>query len=237
MILGGVAGSAAYSEGVSDWGRYLPMSNRRRGDEREVTANRARETAVVLRALAGLVEAEAAARPEPLARPLTAGTIEDALRALLTRLRLSAGQRLAVALGALDVPSAEVVAIEADRLAAALHAEAERFDAAGARASVATLGEAVVTALEVAEGIRRPLAIEPTTLGAVALDRALRAPLERRSVARARTLVASDGDWRLGTGPELRAPGAAIVLFLAGRGALPVHEPAPPPVDDRPSAD
>ncbi len=216
---------------VSDWGRYLPMSNRRRGDEQEVTANRARETATVLRALAALLEA----RPGLVSRPLAAGTVEDALRTLLTRVRLTRWQRLAAALGAIDVPSAEVSAIDGGRLAAAVRAEAERFDAAGARASVATLGAAVVTALEVAEGIPQPIAIEATTLGAVALDRALRAPLERRTVVRARTLVASDGDWRVGTGPELRAPGAAIVLFLAGRGPLPGHEPgapAPAPDDD-----
>lgn len=206
------------------------MSQRRNGDEDGVTANRASATSRVLHDLAATLEE----RPWLLPRPLTAGTVEDAARTLLTHLRLRPWERFAAVLGTLDVPSAEVAAIDAERLPAAVRAEAERFAAAGARASVAALGEALVTMLEVAAGIPQPFTVDATASGAVALDLALRAPLERRTVARARTLVASDADWRVGAGPELRAPAAAIVLFLAGRGALPEHQPAPPAAPETP---
>jgi hypothetical protein len=41
------------------------------------------------------------------------------------------------------------------------------------------------------------------------------------------TLVAGDAGWAVGRGPETRATGAQIVLFLYGRAGLPAAMPDP----------
>lgn len=85
----------------------------------------------------------------------------------------------------------------------------------GIRALVDTLVDAYV----VAEG--RPLDLDATTTGAVALSLLQRAPLERRAALRGRRIVATDAGWEIGAGRELRATAAQIVTFLAGRGPFP----------------
>ena len=59
------------------------------------------------------------------------------------------------------------------------------------------------------------------SLGAVAVARALNAPLPIRAVLSDVTLVASDGEWAVGRGEHRRSTGADIVLFLYGRTKLP----------------
>jgi uncharacterized protein (TIGR03083 family) len=73
------------------------------------------------------------------------------------------------------------------------------------------------------QDIRRPLGL-PRTVPAdrllVALDMALRAPtLSSRKKVRSLRLVATDQDWATGDGPEVRGPGEALLLTIAGRPA------------------
>lgn len=72
------------------------------------------------------------------------------------------------------------------------------------------------------QDIRRPLGMPrdiPHERLRTALRLALLAP-PIRAFARARglTLVATDLDWSRGSGPELRGPGEALLMALAGRG-------------------
>lgn len=78
------------------------------------------------------------------------------------------------------------------------------------------------------QDIRRPLGVahtfDPEHLGAIASFLSRRPLVTRmflRSSIRGRTLIATDADWRHGTGPEVHAPLETIVMALAGRrGAM-----------------
>ncbi|MER3392837.1 MAG: hypothetical protein RIC81_10030 [Microcella pacifica] len=210
---------------MTDWSRFLPLSNRPRGDDGEVTRNWARPASGLLLSLANLLET----RPESLAREtLRPGvSVDDAVRELLTLRRWSGWQRFASRLGAHEIPSPEVAALDADRLAPALRAEAMSLSGATARCSVREFGEILVAALDLGTALEVDLGVDPFASGAVAVDLAVRAPTPRRSVLTARTLVAVDSEWQVGTGPALPATASSIVLFLAGRGGVPprVDEP------------
>ena len=96
------------------------------------------------------------------------------------------------------------------------------FEAAVARARarrrvrVSDLGAALAEAYMLGE-----VEVDAVTSGAVALARALAAPLPIRAVVRGRTLRATDADWSFGTGPEIAGTAREIVLFLYGRGPVP----------------
>ncbi|WP_330760485.1 maleylpyruvate isomerase mycothiol-dependent enzyme family protein [Haloechinothrix halophila] len=72
------------------------------------------------------------------------------------------------------------------------------------------------------QDIRRPLGMPrdiPHERLRTALRLALLAPPIRAFMrARGLTLVATDLDWSRGSGPELRGPGEALLMALAGRG-------------------
>ncbi|WP_370542028.1 hypothetical protein [Amycolatopsis sp. FDAARGOS 1241] len=72
------------------------------------------------------------------------------------------------------------------------------------------------------QDIRRPLALSREIPGdrlRTALRLALTAPpIGAPQRARGLTLVATDLDWSRGSGPELRGPGEALLMALAGRG-------------------
>jgi len=97
------------------------------------------------------------------------------------------------------------------------------FDAAVTRARarrrvrIGDLGLALAEAYTLDPG----LVVDATTSGAVALARALAAPLAIRAVVRGRTLRATDADWDFGTGPEIAGTARELVLFLYGRGPVP----------------
>jgi uncharacterized protein (TIGR03083 family) len=101
----------------------------------------------------------------------------------------------------------------------------DRFRAVGPIAlplanSPGGLGELVVHA----EDIRRPLGlshrVDPAGLLAVARFFATRDfAVNSRSLVRGLTLVASDTDFRHGSGPEVRGPLLALVMTMAGRPA------------------
>jgi hypothetical protein len=107
------------------------------------------------------------------------------------------------------------------RLAALISAGASgaAIDRARARRRVriGDLGAALAEAWETQPG----LPVDPTTSGAVALARALAAPLPIRAVVKGRTLRATDAGWEFGSGPQIAGTARELVLFLYGRGPVP----------------
>jgi hypothetical protein len=85
------------------------------------------------------------------------------------------------------------------------------------RVRIGDLGAALAEAWETQPG----LPVDATTSGAVALARALAAPLPIRAVVKGRTLRATDAGWEFGSGPEIAGTARELVLFLYGRGPVP----------------
>ena len=85
------------------------------------------------------------------------------------------------------------------------------------RVRIGDLGAALAEAWETQPG----LSVDATTSGAVALARALAAPLPIRAVVKGRTLRATDAGWEFGSGPEIAGTARELVLFLYGRGPVP----------------
>lgn len=214
---------------MTDWARFLPLSNRDRADDASVSRDRSPAVAGLLTAIAAAMDA----RPELLAAPtLRPGvTVDAAVRELLSELGAPWWRRWARGLGALESPRPEVAAIENDALASVLRSRAAALAGPERRASIHDLRATVVLALELDAAHGAAIVVDPLLCGAVALDLALRSRLPERAVVTARSLVATDGDWRVGRGPELGATGAAIVLFLAGRADVPPDSPSPLPLD------
>ncbi len=207
---------------MSDWARFLPLSNRDRGDESGAVGSWARPAAELLQAVAAVLDAQPSLLAAATLRPEV--TVGADVRDLLTRLGSPWYVRWARASGALNSPSPAVAALDDAALASALRARSTAWKAPGARASIRDLGLVVAVALDLAATHEAPFAIDPLVCGAVALDLAVRSRLPQRSVVTARSLVATDGEWRVGRGPELASTGAAIVLFLAGRGDVPPED-------------
>lgn len=210
---------------MSDWARFLPLSNRANGADGEVTRNWARPASGLLLSLANLVESTPGALARETLRPGV--TIEAAVRELLTSRRWNRWQRLASRIGAQESPSPEIAAIDADRLTAVLRDDAVTLSGGSARCTIGEFGEILVAALDLGTALDADLGVDPFASGAVALDLAVRAPTARRSVLTARTLVAVDSEWQVGTGPALPATASSIVLFLAGRGGVPPRQEWP----------
>lgn len=210
---------SAYSGPVTDWARFLPLSNRDRGDESNVTRNWSRATSGMLLGLAAVLDARPDVLDQPTLRPDV--SVATATRAVLVQLRSTRWQRAAARLGAVESANPDVAALADAELADAVQAEALARSAARARTSVRELGAVLVLALDLRASLGAAIEVDPFVSGAVALDLALRAPHPRRAVVTARTLVAIDGEWKVGRGPTLEATAASIVLFLAGRGGVP----------------
>jgi len=194
---------------MSDVSRHLPLSQRPKHDESAVSGDWSTAFGAVLRSVAGELDA-------------AAGTPADAgLRAvagpLVWRLSTTGLGRASARLSRRD-SATETAARPAGELAADLRSLADN----ARKTRIGDLSIAVVAALDTAEITGRPVAIDPTTLGAVAIARALGAPLPIRAVLAGTTLVATDGDWRVGRGASrIHAPAARITLFLFGRGGVP----------------
>lgn len=208
---------------MSDWARFLPLSNRDRGDESGAVGAWARPAAELLQSVAGVLDAQPSLLTAATLRPEV--TVGADVRDLLTRLGSPWYVRWARAWGALPTPSATTAAISDVALSSALRGRAQALSEPRARVSIRDLGLILAVALDLTATHRASIAADPLVCGAVALDLALRSRLPQRSVVTARTLVATDGDWRVGRGPELRSTGAAIVLFLAGRAGVPPEVP------------
>ena len=93
------------------------------------------------------------------------------------------------------------------------------------RRPLGDLASALVVPLDTAAAAGRTVALDPVSVGAVAVARALSAPVPIRAVLTDVTLEASDGEWAVGHGQKRRAPGAEIVRFLYGRTPLPANHP------------
>jgi hypothetical protein len=188
---------------MSDVSRYLPLSQRPRRDESGVTGDWSDRLAAVLAGLATRVDGLS---------PDRRAAVHDDLARLVWRLRATRRERLAATLGR---RSPRALADDLTGVLRTLTTDAPR------RRPLADLAAAVITALDVAETSQTPAHIDAVSLGAVAVARALSAPLPIRAVLRDVTLVAGDADWSVGRGPELRSRGADIVRFLYGRTGLP----------------
>lgn len=215
---------------MTDWARFLPLSNRDHGDESHVSRNWSRAASGMLLSVAAVLDA----RPEALEQPTLRAdvSVAEAVREVLVQLHSSRWSRAAARIGAVESASPESAALSDDELADAVQSEALARSAARARTSVRELGAVLVLALDLRASIGASIDVDPFVSGAVALDLAVRAPHPRRSVVTARTLVAVDGDWQVGRGPELPATAASIVLFLAGRGGVPPHAQPEAAADD-----
>lgn len=203
---------------MSDVSRHLPLSQRPKHDESAVSGDWSAAFGVVLRTVAD--ELDAAGNPDAAGNSDTA-RLRAVAGPLVWRLSTTglgrASARLSGRLSRRD-GAAVATAKSAGELAADLRALAG--DARKTR--IGDLSVAVVAALDTAEVTGRPIVIDPAALGAVAIARALSAPLPVRAVLSGTTLVATDGDWRVGRGgTRIHAPGTSIVLFLFGRGGVP----------------
>ena len=196
---------------MSDVSRYLPLSQRPKHDESDVSGDWSVAFAAVLRAVARELRASAGTDHDAELRAV-AGPLD--WRLSTTRLsRASAGLARRDGASALSTRPAEELASDLDAIAA---------DARKTR--LGDLSVAVVAALDAATVTGRPIAIDPVALGAVCIARALNAPLPIRAVLGGTTLVADDGDWRVGRGGAgVHAPGAHIARFLYGRAGVPVE--------------
>ncbi|MBB5842735.1 hypothetical protein HD599_001058 [Conyzicola lurida] len=200
---------------MSDVSKYLPLSQRRGGDESGVDGNWApRLSAVVARLVDTLDHADPVLWDAPTLQ--TGVDVRSCTVDLVTRLRSTRVQRLRSRLG-MPRPTQPV----ADPIGALREVSAEPR-----KRAIGDLDAAVVATLDIATSAGVDVDLDPITLGAVAVHRALTAPLAIRSVLAGRELRATDGEWTVGRGIPLDAPGPEIVLFLAGRTGLPSHRPA-----------
>lgn len=204
---------------VTDWARFLPLSNRDRDGENAVTRNWSPATAQLLEGIAAVLDAHPDLLASATLRPTV--TTAAAVRQMLTDLGAPWWMRWARSLGAAETTSPAIAAIDDDALVSAVRARAVTRAAPGVRTSIRDLGVVLVLALELRAIHSAPLEVDPFWCGAVALDLAMRVPQPQRSVVTARTFVAVDSDWCIGRGPALHVSAASIVLFLAGRGAVP----------------
>lgn len=174
------------------------MSQRPRHDESGVTGDWAQRLAAVLDVLAAMPRAELSSH--------------DDVARLVWRLRANRRARSGARLR-----RREPLSLSDDQGAVlrSIAADTER------RRPLGDLAAAVITTLDVASATRRPVELDPVTLGAVGVARALSAPLPIRAVLAGVTLVATDGDWSVGRGPQQQSAGADIVRFLYGRTGLP----------------
>lgn len=214
---------------MTDWGRYLPLSNRDRSGDSRTTGDWSPPTATLLEQVAAVLDARPALLTAPTLR--TEVTTAAAVREMLSVIGAPWWTRWAQALAIGDPVSAVVAATPDDALSSALRARALALRSPERRAGIRDLGAALVLALDLRAAQNLVLDIDPLLCGAVALDLALRARNPERALLSARTLVAVDGDWQVGSGRRLPSASAAIVLFLARRAGL------PPEVDEHlPSA-
>ncbi len=214
---------------MTDWARDLPLSNRDRSGDAAASNDWSGPTAALLEQVAAVLDARPALLAESSLRPGV--TTAAAVREALSDLGAPWWTRWASALGAAERVTPAVAATDDDALPSALRARAAALADPGRRAGIRDLGAALVLALDLRAAHGLMLTVDPLPCGAVALDLALRSRNPERALLTARTLVAVDGDWRVGSGPRLPSTGAAIVLFLARRAGLPpeVDEPLPSP--------
>lgn len=217
---------------MSDFSRYLPLSQGGSGDESTVTNDWRPLTGECLLLVCALVEGASDERWD--AKSLRAGwRVRDVAADLAWRLDSSPVTRVRRVLRAVIVGHGSPVSgrrIIATRLGDSdPHEILERLRAIAADRlarrgphGVAGLCAVLVDGYDLGRSLGRPLAFPSTATGAVALASALTASTPIKAVARGRTLRATDAGWTVGRGPDLSGTAESIILFLAGRsGKLP----------------
>jgi hypothetical protein len=212
---------------VSDLFRFLPLSNRTAKDESDVSSNWARQTGTALLQIADILDEltpdqwdVAALRDEFTVRTTVGhlvwwlGDPRTARRAEFLR-TASTRERIEV-----EASRAAATASPAD-LIQRVRSLSVDFLAPNAKATIREVSVAVVDAYDIAYSTGRTVHVDELASGAVALARSLEGPYVMRAVLGERTLKASDADWKVGFGPELKGTAGAIVLFLWQRHGLP----------------
>ncbi|MET4639395.1 maleylpyruvate isomerase family mycothiol-dependent enzyme [Mycetocola sp. 2940] len=122
-----------------------------------------------------------------------------------------------------------------DELRRQLRAIAQEKASGRGRTNIGELSEVVVHGYDALHPLDVKLPFSAETTHRVATVSALRASRSTRALLRNRTLVAADAGWRIGSGSEIVADAASIVLFLNGRKAMQpparaaIFAPAPAP--------
>ncbi|WP_448004053.1 hypothetical protein [Agromyces bauzanensis] len=206
---------------MADFARYLPLSQRSRTDERDVTSDRRTPTAAVLREIAGALRAGGA--PGWATATADGGTVAATVERLVagfdrppTRRTLDAAQRALGMQAAADMPAATLEG--ATDAAAALEARATLIAGRPQPTRLVELDDAVVAAVLVGDALGAEPAVPPLASGAVALRRAAAAPTPIRAVISGHSLHATDAGWTIGHGPALVGTAHELIRFLAGIG-------------------
>ena len=176
---------------MSDLGRFLPLSNRPRGDESAVSTDRREQIADIVTAAAHVIgQSDPAHAPTfAVAFLATAGLQKDA------------------------APSGAPLAPTTDPAALATVAESVR---AGRRRGARHLVRATRAYLVLARDADVAPQLDPAVTGAVALSASTTAPFARRAAIAGHTVQAVDHGWQFGRGPLLTGTGVQIVSFLLG---------------------
>lgn len=216
---------------MSDFSRYLPLSQRGAGDESTVTNDWRLLEGECLQLVCGLLEGAPTRWGAPSLRD--GWRVRDVVGHLLWRLESSRRDRATSWLRALLLgrgSPARAGRIIARRLGDSDPGELLRRLRTVAAASVALDGPrgvaglcaVVVDGYDIAGSLGGPIAFPSRATGAVAVATALAASVPIKAAARGRTLRATDADWSVGRGPDLAGSSGSIILFLAGRsGSLP----------------
>lgn len=167
-----------------DLADHLPLSRRRPVDESSVSDDWSAAAAGVLRVFADLLEQGPEAPDE----------VREYARASIGRLGGDAGARSS------DAESAR--------------AAADVLTASPRRVRVETLGECLADLVLAGRVAGVTVPVDPVAAGAAVLARALSGPVRVRGLVRGRTLVATDADWRLGSGPVLERSCAEFLVLL-----------------------
>lgn len=200
---------------MADFRRYLPLSNRELQDESNVSSDWRPLTAQSLARFADLLQAmpESAWQAESM-RPLGRRermSVAAAVDRLARRVESSRFELLFPSGAAERAP---------DEMIAALRRAAQ----SPLRRGVADLVALALTCYDIAYPLGLPDPLDPKASGAAVLARAASADSAIRSIVKQRTLAPTDATWRIGTGPEIRATAAVLLLWVAGRDVLPEFE-------------
>jgi len=181
---------------MSDLGRFLPLSNRPRGDESAVSTDRREQIADIVTAAAHVIgQSDPAHAPTfAVAFLATAGLQKDAAPS-----------------GAPLAPTTDPAAPAEGTLATV--AESVR---AGRRRGARHLVRATRAYLVLARDADVAPQLDPAVTGAVALSASTTAPFARRAAIAGHTVQAVDHGWQFGRGPLLTGTGVQIVSFLLG---------------------
>jgi uncharacterized protein (TIGR03083 family) len=216
---------------MSDFARFLPLSQRSRIPEPRVTADWSSEIAVVLEQVADLLDGLTPEQWESQSM-CERWRIRDVAGHFVWRLGSSTRRMIATgsrawigkhlnpmdAIGDLSIQAAEA---SYEDLVDRIREIADEKRMGIGRGRIGELTEAVVHAYDISHALGVDLRLDQRATGAVALARILVAPTPIKAVLRARTLTPTDADWRFGKGPELTGTTSTLIEFLFGRRARP----------------